>query len=106
MTHEEMIQQAHDNLFAALPEEMNEKDTALIEDAFQLAVSQLGNTDIDIINSTVAPQNLVVVYILKNGGGEIGLKKFFDLLYGENAKNESHAKRLLARAKQLSFMQV
>ena len=76
------------------------------EDAFQLAVSQLGNTDIDIINSTVAPQNLVVVYILKNGGGEIGLKKFFDLLYGENAKNESHAKRLLARAKQLSFMQV
>lgn len=76
------------------------------EDAFQLAVSQLGNTDIDIINSTVAPQNLVAVYILKNGGGEIGLKKFFDILYGENAKNESHAKRLLARAKQLSFMQV
>jgi len=33
-------------------------------------------------------------------------KKFFDILYGENAKNESHAKRLLARAKQLSFMQV
>ncbi len=37
MTHEEMIAQAHDKLFAALPEEMNEKDKALIEDAFLLA---------------------------------------------------------------------
>ena len=75
------------------------------EDAFQLAVSQLGNTDIDIISSTVAPQNLVVVYILKQGGGEVGLKKFFELLYGVQPKNEAHAHRLMQRAKQLPFMQ-
>lgn len=75
------------------------------EDAYQLAVSQLGNTDIDIISSTVAPQNLVVVYILKQGGGEIGLKKFFELLYGAQPKNEAHAHRLMQRAKQLPFMQ-
>ena len=66
------------------------------EDAYQLAVSQLGNTDIDIISSTVAPQNLVVVYILKQGG---------ELLYGAQPKNEAHAHRLMQRAKQLPFMQ-
>ena len=36
-THEEMIRQAHDTLFAALPQEMTDQDKALIEDAFQLA---------------------------------------------------------------------
>ena len=36
-THEEMIQQAHDTLFAALPQEMSDQEKALIEDAFQLA---------------------------------------------------------------------
>ncbi len=37
MTHSEMISQAHDKLFAALPEDMTAQDKALIEDAFQLA---------------------------------------------------------------------
>lgn len=37
MTHEEMIAQAHDRLFAALPENMTAQDKALIEDAFLLA---------------------------------------------------------------------
>ena len=36
-TPEEMVQQAHDVLFAALPQEMTDQDKALIEDAFQLA---------------------------------------------------------------------
>ena len=36
-THEEMIQQARDTLFAALPQEMTDQEKALIEDAFQLA---------------------------------------------------------------------
>ena len=36
-THEEMIRQAHDTLFATLPEEMTDQEKALIEDAFQLA---------------------------------------------------------------------
>ena len=37
MTHEEMIQQAHDTLFNALPEVFTQKDKDLIEDAFLLA---------------------------------------------------------------------
>ena len=37
MTHEEMVLQAHDKLFAALPEEMTVQEKALVEDAFQLA---------------------------------------------------------------------
>lgn len=35
--YEEMILQAHDALFAALPKEMSAQDRALVEDAFQLA---------------------------------------------------------------------
>lgn len=37
MTHEEMIQQAHDTLFNALPETFTQKDKELIENAFLLA---------------------------------------------------------------------
>lgn len=37
MTHEKMIQQAHDTLFNALPEAFTQKDKDLIEDAFLLA---------------------------------------------------------------------
>lgn len=37
MSHEELIRQAHDKLFTALPEEMSVQDKALVEDAFQLA---------------------------------------------------------------------
>ena len=37
MKHEEMIWQAHDKLFEALPAEMPEQDRALVENAFLLA---------------------------------------------------------------------
>lgn len=74
------------------------------EDAFQLAIYQLGNTDIDIISSTVAIQDLCVVYILRQGGGEPGLKFLFDTVNGESDYNEVRAKRIMDASHQLSFM--
>lgn len=74
------------------------------DDAYQLAVFQLGNTDIDIIDSSVAVLNLCVVYILKNGGTEDDLKTFFDFLNGKSDSNADRATRVYGRAKMCSFM--
>lgn len=74
------------------------------EDAYQLALYQIGNTDLDIISSTIAIQDLLVVYILVNGGGEIGLVKLFDYLNGKSSYNITRAKRIVETAAQLPFM--
>jgi hypothetical protein len=74
--------------------------------AFQLASFQLSLTDLDIISSSVAPQNLCIVYILKTGGGTVGLTKMFNLLNGESESNEMMAEYLLEQAKDLPFMNV
>ena len=39
------------------------------EDAYQLTVSQLAITDLDILSSSTALQNLCLVHVLKQGGG-------------------------------------
>lgn len=75
------------------------------DDAFQLAVFQICNTDIDIIASTVAVQDLCVVHVLKAGGGAAGLKKMFDVLDGESEYNRVRAEKAAEAASQLSFMQ-
>jgi len=74
------------------------------EDAYHLAVYQIGNTDLDIISSTVAIQNLCAVKILAEGGGIDGLELFFDTVYGTNEYNKMRAQRLFEQASQLSFM--
>ena len=74
------------------------------EDAYQLAVYQLGNTDLDIVASTVSIQNLCVVHILKNGGGVQGLKNMFDILGGTPSINLDRAQRVFDTAMQLHFM--
>lgn len=74
------------------------------EDAYQMAVFQLGNTDLDIISSTVAIQDICIVTILKKGGGAAGLKHMFDVLGGREEYNKSRAERILESAQQLSFM--
>ena len=58
----------------------------------------------DIISSTVAIQDLCIVYILENGGGIAGLKTLFDSLYGESESNHEMAKQIMAQASKLPFM--
>ncbi len=74
------------------------------EEAYQLAVFQIGNTDLDIISSNVAIQDLCIVYILKNGGGAGRLTHFFDMLSGPLEYNKERADRIICTARQLPFM--
>jgi len=74
------------------------------EDAYQLAIHQIGGTDLDIIADTVAIQDLCIVYILENGGGEAGLTKMFDSLSGNKEYNKLRARRILEQASRLAFM--
>lgn len=75
------------------------------EAAFQLALFQIGGTDIDIVVSTIGIQDLCLVYLLKNGYGEADLTKFFNILNGQSPYNADRAKRLINQAKDMPFMQ-
>ena len=74
------------------------------EAAYQIACFQIGLTDIDILSSSVAPQDLCTAYILKNGGGRIGIKLMLDELNGENEGNEAMAAFLVEQCNELPFM--
>ena len=75
------------------------------EDAYALARHQLGNTDLDIVSSAVGLQNICIVCILKQGGGKIGLLRFFDALNGHNTQNNELADLTYNQASALPFMQ-
>lgn len=72
--------------------------------AYQIACFQMGITDLDIVSSSVAPQNLCTAYILKNGGGRAGLRLMLDALNGPSESNEFMADYLLEQSKDLPFM--
>ena len=72
--------------------------------AYQIACYQIGLTDLDIISSSIGPQDLCIAYILKNGGGKAGIKNMFDLLNGESDSNDMIAEMLLEQSKDLPFM--
>ena len=74
------------------------------DDAFQLATMQIGGTDLDIISSVVAVQNLCIVYILKKGLGVMGLVWMFESLNGESPYNQERASRIFDKASHLPFM--
>jgi len=74
------------------------------EDAYQLAVLQIGGTDLDIISSNVAVQNLLTVYVLKKGSGVLGLNMLFDAVDGQSEYNRSRAERVMEQASHLRFM--
>jgi ppGpp synthetase/RelA/SpoT-type nucleotidyltranferase len=74
------------------------------EAAFQLASFQISLTDLDIISSSLGPQNLCIVHILKTGGGTAGLRKLFDTLNGPNESNEMMADYIMDQARELPFM--
>ena len=72
--------------------------------AYQIACFQMGVTDLDILSSSVAPQNLCTAFILKNGGGKAGLKLMLDTLNGPSDNNTLMADFLLEQTKDLPFM--
>lgn len=72
--------------------------------AYQIACFQIGLTDIDIISSTIGPQDLCIAYILKMGGGRAGLRLMLDELNGPGEGNDSMAQFLLEQAQDLPFM--
>ena len=74
------------------------------EDAYKLAMLQIGGTDLDILASNVGLQNLCIVYCLKQGGGEADLKMIFDSIGGERESNRHTAKRLMEQAKTLEII--
>ena len=75
------------------------------DDAYQLALSQLAFTDLDILSSSIALQYLSLVYALKNGSGRDELKSLYDLINGEDDNNGMLADLMMEQAKTLPFMQ-
>ena len=75
------------------------------EDAYGLARHQLGNTDLDIVSSSVGIQNVCIVRILATGGGKIGLTRLFNALNGESPQNELLAEMAYNQAMNLPLMQ-
>ena len=59
------------------------------DDAYQLALSQLAVTDLDIVSETIGLQNLCYIHALKTGGGRPALLKILGKLYGYD-KDDSH----------------
>ena len=59
----------------------------LSDAAYQLALSQLAITDLDILSEMVGLQNLCLVYSLKNGGTRDDIKYIYDTLYGASESN-------------------
>jgi hypothetical protein len=74
------------------------------EGAYQIACHQIGLTDLDIISSSLGPQDLCVAAILKSGGGRAGLRMLFDELNGASDSNEAMAGFLVEQTANLPFM--
>lgn len=74
------------------------------DDAYQLALSQLGSTDIDILSSNIGLQDLCIVHVLKAGGGKKGLEWMFDMINGKSEHNSDMAQMVYEQAKKLAFM--
>ena len=74
------------------------------EGAYQIACYQIGLTDLDIISSSIGPQNLCIAYILKGGGGKAGICHLFNLLNGTSEGSETMSQLIVEQAKDLPFM--
>lgn len=68
------------------------------DDAYKLSLLQLGGTDIDIISSTVAIQNILIMYILKKGGSREDLKLMLETVNGR-VISEAYLDKILERTK-------
>ena len=72
--------------------------------AYQIAAYQIGLTDLDILASSVGPQDLCLAFRLKKGSGRAGIRQMLDTLNGESESNDAMADIILAQAQDLSFM--
>ena len=72
--------------------------------AYQIACYQIGLTDLDILASSVGPQNLCLAYILKKGSGRAGIRLMLDTLNGPSESNDTMAEYILTQAEDFSFM--
>ena len=71
------------------------------DDAYQLALSQLALTDLDILSESVGLQYLCLVYVLKHNGGRDGLKFVYDTINGKADANTMLADMILEQADSL-----
>ena len=74
------------------------------EAAYQIACGQIGLTDLDILSSSVGPQNLCIAYLLKKGSGRAGIRLMLDTLGGKSESNEAMAEFIVEQAQDLPFM--
>ena len=74
------------------------------EGAYQIACHQMGLTDLDIVSSSVGPQDVCIAHIMKSGGGKAIIRLMFDELYGASESNDAMAEFLMEQAKDLPFM--
>ena len=72
--------------------------------AYQMACYQIGLTDLDILASSVGPQNLCIVYLLMKGSGRAGIRLMLDTLNGKSESNDMMAEFIMEQAQGLSFM--
>ena len=74
------------------------------EAAYQIACYQIGLTDLDILASSVGPQNLCLAFLLKKGSGRAGIRLMLDTLNGPSESNDVMAGFILEQAENYSFM--
>lgn len=72
--------------------------------AYQLACYQIGLTDLDIISSSLGPQDVCIAHVLRSGSGKLGLRLLLDKINGVSDTNETMAEFLLEETKDLPFM--
>ena len=74
------------------------------DDAYQLALLQLGGTDLDILSETIGLQNLCLVHILKHGGTQQDIHQFFNIINGRSMQHNAIAAFVVELAQKLKFM--
>lgn len=64
--------------------------------AYRMTVHQIGQTDLDIISSALALQNICIVCVVERGGGALELEKLFDAIDGPSPYNAARARSTFA----------
>lgn len=73
------------------------------EDAYKYALHQFAGTDLDIVASSVALQNLCVVYVAKKWGAK-GLNSLYDALYGKAEYNVQRSNNTMKQLTEINLV--